>query len=262
MKIRLFILALLVGLLAAIAYAQSSIKVCKAPLSGGGTVLFSADFEDNGYTTWDYVNAGDPGYAINTNMSYVHGGTHSSGVHYGFSNPPDTSQDLAMLKDFTGNGLEEWYARGYLYLKTPTGTVDILNRKLLFISDDNGSGGYNWSLFLLTFPASGANPLAFATNDNTYVLAFSYPDLFTLQYDTWYCLELRVKLDTGGSGNGIIQVWVNGTKVLDVTHAIRGSFTTGGNWFGFGKQASISSGTVNEYRYWDDIVISTGYVGP
>jgi len=276
MKIRLSILALLVGLLAALAYAQSSIKVCKAPLSGGGTVLYSADFEDNSYSTWDYVNTGDPGFAINTNMTYVRpgGGTRSSGVHYYFAGAPfgsTDSQDLAMIKNLNGvQGLEEWYIRGYMYLKTPAGTQNILSRKLMFFSDDNGSEGYNWSIYVYAwYNGVGTNSLNFGSNTNTYVPAFAYGEasggspLATLSYDTWYCLEVHVKLDTGGLSNGIIQMWLDGTKVLDVTRAIRGNFTTGGSWFNIGKQAARANfDLVDEWRYWDDIKISTGYVGP
>jgi len=219
------------------------------------TILFQEDFEAGNYAKWDYVNVGDPGFAINSNLAYVKTGAKSSAVHFSFTGPD--SQDLAMLKDFTGNGLEEFWIRAWVYLKTPAGALNILNRKLIFISDDKGGGGYNWSLFLWGAPSAGTNILSFSINDNTYVVAFTYSDLFTLLYDTWYELVLHVKLDHGVLADGIIQVWVNGTKVLDVVHAIRGSFTTGAAWFGVGKQASAGAVTVDEWRYFDDVKIYT-----
>jgi hypothetical protein len=237
--------------------------------STGGTIFFQTGFEKGIAGIWDYVNPGISVTAMgdHPDVAQIHYYLCSDSANAACG-PSTESQDLSLNKYFGSangypNGLNEWYVRGYVYIKTPTGAQDLLSRKLLFINDDNGREGYNWSIFLLTFPNSGAHALSFATNGNAYVPAFAYDNLATLHYNTWYCLELHIKLDDPGQGNGIIQVWVDGNKVLDVVHPIRGSFTTGAAWFNLGRQAARSNyKLIDEYRYWDDIVISTSYVGP
>jgi hypothetical protein len=162
------------------------------------------------------------------------------------------------------NGLDHFFARGYVYIKSPEpgGTKEPVQRKLMWVQD--GTGGSNWSFFIASDSQNGGIPLRFSTNANTYVPAFTWWNLATLNYDQWYCLELEVKLNTPGSADGVVNFWVNGNQVLNKTDVnLRGSYTTGAGCISFGRQSNrYNYDPIDEYRYWDDIVISTSYVGP
>ncbi|MGA2631633.1 MAG: polysaccharide lyase, partial [Terriglobia bacterium] len=152
----------------------------------------------------------------------------------------------------------------YVYLKTPEpgGTADGIQRKIMWVQDIRGTA--NYSFFITSDAANGVIPLRFSTNGNVQVPAFSFWNIGTLNYNQWYCLELEVQLNTPGSSDGAVRFWVNGTQVLNQTGVnIRGSFTTGAGVISFGRQADRTNyNPVNEYRYWNDMVISTSYVGP
>jgi hypothetical protein len=77
-------------------------------------------------------------------------------------------------------------------------------------------------------------------------------------------LELEVQLNTVGSSDGAVRFWVNGTQTLNQTGVnIRGSFPTAAGVISFGRAANrYNYAVMDEYRYWDDMVISTSYVGP
>ena len=84
----------------------------------------------------------------------------------------------------------------------------------------------------------------------------------------WHSVELHTKMNLpGGSSNGVMEVWVDGTKVYTNT-AMQFSTTTGATW----AKVNISSNenspdsgsaSLDQYIDYDDIAISTtGYIGP
>lgn len=74
----------------------------------------------------------------------------------------------------------------------------------------------------------------------------------------WYKLEIEVKANTPGVRDGEVRVWVDGNLVLNRTNMnLRGTLSTGITKFQVGRQADrLKNIPVDEYRYWDDIVIS------
>jgi hypothetical protein len=88
-------------------------------------------------------------------------------------------------------------------------------------------------------------------------------NLANLNMDTWYCLEMEVQANTPGVYNdGVIRAWVEGVKVFEDTALdLRHDFTDGLELFQFGDQADTTNYPVDEYRYWDDIVVDDEYVG-
>lgn len=57
---------------------------------------------------------------------------------------------------------------------------------------------------------------------------------------------------------------MDGVKYLNVTNAnLRGTCNYGWQRFEVGVQANRDNyDPVDEERYWDDVVVSTGYIGP
>lgn len=78
----------------------------------------------------------------------------------------------------------------------------------------------------------------------------------------WYRVEWRVKMNTPGQSNGIIQSWVDGVKSVDkqtIVYRRSNAFAIDKFIFStfFGGGDSSWAPTKDEYIYWDDFVLST-----
>lgn len=157
------------------------------------------------------------------------------------------------------NGLDRIYIRGYVYHKTPEpgGSVDLIQRKLYYIIDPN------WNVVIMSDSSNGRMPLRVHTN-LTGLGPHEYWNVYTMDYDQWYCVELEVILNTLGQSDGQITLWMNGSQAFRQTGLnLRGSYTVGISEVRIGEQADRNNYLpVDEYRYWDDVVISTSPIGP
>jgi len=254
-----------------------SLTVAAPPDSGtSSSALFQTGFETGLPGGFD-VQWNPTDITVNTNPTYVHSGTASAQFHYHIcsdsTNPVCGSADQDINrwfeKDFNAsngypNGLDHLFIRGYVYFQSPQpgAALDNLQRKVYYIGNDPST--YQWSFVLTTDSANGQIIVRFSTNGNPYVPAFSYWNMATLNYNQWYCLELEILLNTPGSSDGRLTLWVNGTQAYQQTGVnLRGSYTSSAGWVHVGVQTDRGAYLpVDEYRYWDDIVISTSYVGP
>ena len=244
------------------------------PPTTGGTILFQTGFE-NGSATGGFeriINTTD--VSINSDPQFVRTGSYSGKIHYKICGASDgtcggSSQDTNryFAKDFNSNngypnGLETLYVRAYVYFKSPEpgGAKDGVQRKIMWWADSTSQ----WSFFISSDSKNGVIPVRFSTNGNAFVSPYTFWDITTLTYDTWYCLEVGATMNTPGVADGTATVWVNGTQVMQKTGLnLRGSYTTGIQYFSPGRQTNrYNYNPIEEYRYWDDIVISTSYIGP
>lgn len=168
-------------------------------------------------------------------------------------------------------GLEHWFARGYVYHEAPqgSGTYHPVQRKQMWFGYNSGTT--YWTCGLTTDSSSGTPSPATVRFFMNGSAACSVPaDNATPQYSAgtifwgaWVCLEVEVVLNTPGVEDGIVRVWINGTRVIeDITVNIRGTCNTGCGYISFGRQADRTAGNVvDENRYWDDIVVASYYIG-
>lgn len=178
------------------------------------------------------------------------------------------------------NGLEEFYIRFYVRYHlnaggTDAGTSNTFQRKVLFLKSFTGEpteGGATGN-FVIT---SDANKFRLAggtwAGQGGDASSFSYgaapPYLMTppdRHWDApWTCMEVHIKLNTPGSSDGVLEFWVDGTQYLSYTaYNVRGTATTGWKRVEIGVQADRQfSDPIDEERYWDDVVISSSYIGP
>lgn len=198
------------------------------------------------------------------------------------------------------NGLTQWSIRWYLYLKHPeTGaTVNGFQRKLLYVWD-KPTVPNDWDI-ILKGEVNGNNdvpillsiqnaPIGGLTS-NYYLNYFNGVDgYYHLQFDTWYAVEVQVTNDTSsgvtwtgsawsGPCNGTMKLFINGTEVSSKGYIGPGNQVVSSNsvclnlgtnygmqfWI-LGQQADYVASTpvtIDEYRYIDDVVLSSGYVGP
>jgi len=77
----------------------------------------------------------------------------------------------------------------------------------------------------------------------------------TINVDQWYCIEVRRKV---GAGNGIAQMWVDGTLILSLTSETLATNckSIGVGWF----YANAALGTFA--GYFDCVVVADAYIGP
>ena len=228
--------------------------------------LFTDGFESGNCNLWDErpwgCNTGD----INVNTNRVHSGTYSLEIHYAAGAGSDVNRWIGYTVSPT---LTTIHLRGYVNQKTPTGEIDGVQRKLIWFSNDVDSTLF--SNFLNTWSASGTMALAVSINSNATcdiqdTDVWADDDLFTLNYDTWYAIEWVVQLNTphatGGPYDGEYWLYVNGDlKHHGTGKVFRGSCSQGYGMATVGRQTQGDQAT-DELRYWDDIAISTGYIGP
>ena len=92
--------------------------------------------------------------------------------------------------------------------------------------------------------------------------------VFRFKKATWYTIEFRYKLGNEGVDNGIIEAWVNGTKVYSDS-----DLETCGDGLGncaavqeivqyFWYNAFQEGGDLAGYGLFDNLIISTNYIGP
>jgi hypothetical protein len=258
--------------------------------------LFNADFEGGSLPAgWDFVQTtanvsitstpppGRSGNALQIHYTICGDSTNTAcGAAHQDSN--------RWVSKIITPGLTHFFVRGYLYFKTPEPGATpgvITQRKLIRFSDSLSAGGINgtgatYGFMLNSFNASGGvyTPTVNLTlaAGATVVSACSAGagpigpgstsptiwDVYAFNYNTWYSLELEVQLNTPGSFDGIGRIWVNGVQVLSRTDLnFRDSCTTPVSGFFLGNQADRGNyAVVDEYRYWDDVVISQSYIGP
>ncbi|MFB3921521.1 MAG: putative Ig domain-containing protein [Terriglobia bacterium] len=208
-------------------------------------------------------------------------GNYALQFHYvvcGDSTDPNcgaSSQDInRWVSKVISPGLTHFFMRGYVYFKSPEPDATVTGnaqRKVMWFSDSTSPANsqVDYANFLNSWTALGRSTLslAFGGNNvascaagaNTYIWDMAY-----LNWDTWYSIEVEIQLNTPGASDGILRLWVNGTQAYSNTaYNFRGTCTGPISFFSVGRQMNrYNYDVVDEYRYWDDIVISTSYIGP
>lgn len=98
----------------------------------------------------------------------------------------------------------------------------------------------------------------------------SVGELISFQRERWYCMEVEIKLNSPGSSNGEVRLWVDGNLLKERSGInIRGNRTENLNTVLFGGWYSNGAAGQNPYvnpavpaiRYIDDVVISRARIG-
>ena len=245
-----------------------------------GIVLFSDDFESDDtdlVPTWDYNN----NVTYNTlSTDYAHSGTRAGRFYYYKATGDPPSQDSNRWVSKILAAQMHIFMRGYVYFASPSESQkgQGIQRKLIWVGDETtaaGSGG-TWDAILDSWETNTGPPstlsLSFVTQgsachgDSPQDWMPGTPDL---SWDTWYSLEIEVGLNTPvpdpGPFDGTLRVWLDGDLIWERTDIkINGNCTTPFTFFSIGRQMNryVSATEVSEYRYWDDVVISSSYIGP
>jgi hypothetical protein len=233
--------------------------------------IFSDGFESGDLTQWTATVVSDgTGDTIGVQSSVVKSGTYALGLHYSGSGE-DAVRKVFDDTDGYPNGLPpHFFIKGDFYL--PSRGADATEstttgRKLIFMRFPDGMGdtGYiivgsweNTTALDSPFQLTGGTyfPAACGTDDHTWS-TWDWADNVTR--NAWHTVELEVQLNTAGSSDGYLKMWVDGT----LTHtqpdiSIVGTCTSGITDVRVGEQMEGNNGeTVDEDRYWDNVSIST-----
>lgn len=232
------------------------------------TYLFTDALSSLG--SWDYVNiAGNPVIAA------CPGGGNCAQFRYVIcgdnTNPAcgASHQDInRWLSKVLVTGLTDPFFRGYVYFKSPEvgGTSYPIQRKTFWISDSTSAGNSigTWSHGLTSDSTVSGIALRVFFNSSCGNTPTSYFPTGTLNYDTFYSIEMESKLNTPGSSDGEVRVWVDGVQVLNQSGVNqRGTCSTDAHFFSVGRQTDRNSYLpVDEYRYWKNVIINNAYIGP
>jgi len=126
----------------------------------------------------------------------------------------------------------------------------------------DGINRYSYCFVFATWEAMHALGMDYPGTTASYDDDASTTSEFHFQTNTWYCIEIHVKINTAGNYDGMLEAWVNGTKVFGVykymwysgTPAKVTAFEMQHIWY---NRNAIDSPT-----YMDNIVISDQYIGP
>jgi predicted O-methyltransferase YrrM len=82
-----------------------------------------------------------------------------------------------------------------------------------------------------------------------------------LQRDKWYCLEHMIQANDPGKANGELAAWIDGKLYIHYT-GIRWRTTPDVKLKRFGIGVYVHNATRDNKVWYDEVVLSTGYVGP
>jgi hypothetical protein len=86
-------------------------------------------------------------------------------------------------------------------------------------------------------------------------------DRVTLQRDRWYCLEQMIKTNDVGTANGELAAWIDGQLYLH-HRGIRWRTSEDVRIKRFGIGLYVHRATRDNTVWYDDVALSTGYIGP
>jgi hypothetical protein len=166
---------------------------------------------------------------------------------------PSLLQGTYPNKTYSGDSnLDHIRIQPYVYAKEINGVTMTAD------SVKNGQRGWNVKLRAGLDQDPGAAPTSSGTGTGAYLY---------LQRGAWNTIEQEVVLNDAGAANGVLRMWVNGTLGLNVKNV---------KWAGdaYNSTAAInglmldtffggpSANATDQVLYYDDVVLSRGYVGP
>jgi hypothetical protein len=259
---------------------SSCTKEPESALEELGTIFFEDDFEDGDYDDW-FDAYGPPEVIDNTQTAhsgsralkctaiYNDGNSSTSSIKYWFhpgydkvyfrwfckfDSTFDQGWGMHFCSLYAVEGNNKWNQMGQAGIK-PDG------------DDRFGSGFEPWSDWETLTPPGRMQFYAYwhemlPDNSGPYWGNVFYPDTVIIpERGRWYCMEMMIKANDAGHDNGEIAAWIDGELYMHFT---------GFNWRTTNelkiKRISLGIYIHNNPKdnicWFDDIALSTGYIGP
>jgi hypothetical protein len=231
--------------------------------------IHSEGFENNNLDNEAYQNGrtGGTTCAINSNTSFVHGGTYSLDCYYEILS--GSSQDSNQWKGmYFATPQNHIFFHGYFYLKSPEsgatapGSV-ITQRKLAWFDNSDSSGTKTYDLIINSWNEHLGSPTTdnwLAIGSNTSGCSGTLPTVFDIAditWDAWHELKVEIQLNTSGNTDGSMNIWLDGSSVYSGgSMNLRGTCSDMTLW-SVGRQTNQGgSEIIKEHRYWDDLAVA------
>lgn len=272
----LYITCALIALLA----LSSCTKEPESALEEPGTIFFQDDFEDGDYDDW-FDAYGPPEVIDNTQTAhsgnralkctaiYNGGNSSTSSIKYWFhpgydkvyfrwfckfDSTFDQGWGMHFCSLYAVEGDNKWNQMGQAGIK-PDG------------DDRFGSGFEPWSNWETLTPPGRMQFYAYwhemlPDNSGPYWGNVFHPDTVIIpERGRWYCMEMMIKANDAGHDNGEIAAWIDGELYMHLTDF---------NWRTTNelkiKRISLGIYIHNNPKdnicWFDDVALSTGYIGP
>jgi hypothetical protein len=259
------------------------------PITGGGgvTEVFRDDFESGNFSH-KQNGVGWAAVWLDVTTAIAHGGTHAARFREG---------DSGTWSELRFGGLAnptEVFMQFYLYLPSGSESPSVGPKaKIIGTANDkffrlwgNGDAGYGTRNFsnevgastwgdgggtdgklgmeyLKSLPGEG-NQMNMGPMDNG---PPRYPLFSDGNRGRWLQIRIRCKQATAANNDGVIQVWVDGSPVINLTTLDNGDiYATGTNMVGYTSGYILgwanNGWPAGQYVYLDDFVITTGGFGP
>lgn len=241
--------------------------------------ILQDDFEGGTFSKWNgYVSL--PDASVVTSTSTAPKPVHSGSKAAQFRFPPGSIDINRYAAYMLPANTTHFFIRGYVYFQTPVSGM-YGQRKIFYVKGgDSGnlSGGAGFCAFavltsdMVPWLGNGMQVRPRISAGNCQVGETSYPRGTTmLDLNTWYGVEMEVQMNTPGAADGYYNVWINGVKETALCQT--GVMFRGANMPDAWNAAQIGVqldpydanlnplSTSEEYRYWDDVVISSSYIG-
>ena len=239
-------------------------------------VVYSSNFEDENVLCWnkisdDWRTCGDffdIGKADRMQLSKNHSHSGSYATVQKMKYNEDRGQAYIHLASpmVFENGYDELYIQMWNYYTGDDGKFDhgSMPKNMRVMSSNNST--QKWNL-VVTVNDNDKNrdseSIAIRYNGGPNDWGAAYGS-YTVPDNKWVCFELHVKLNTPGKSDGVVECWVDGilkAKKYDIN--IQGNYNHKINSVLVGGWYSNSGSNSNQwnYRYIDDIIVSTEYIG-
>lgn len=236
-----------------------------APTSVMAEVYISDDFESGNLGKWyvykNIYQGGTPDIVSNI------GGNSTHVLHLPYIIPAGGENHQAagqyIGKGMGGRQLDHVFVSGRFYA-APT-NAPVYGRKLMYIKSEPWTDP-KWDL-MISLNGYPSEPICIIAGTN-------YRDYSTLKipedhiacgkvhYGEWHFIEIELKLNSVGKKDGLVRVWLDGNLELERTALTFRIDNKPLGWIEIGRQIDRNdSFEHHEDRYWDDITISSTYVG-
>ena len=245
---------------------------------GHAGVIYSNNFDNENVSCWNNIkdewrsSCGDfhdigKGDRMQLSSKYSHSGSYSAVQKARYNE--DRGQAylrLASPMTFT-NGYDELYVRMWNYYTGDDGKYDhgSMAKIMRVMGSDNSTAPWN---VIVTVNDNDQNrdseSIAIRYNGGPNDWGATYGS-YTIPDNKWVCFEFHVKLNTLGKSDGLVEFYIDGNlKARKTNINIRGNYNYKINSVLVGGWYSNSGKNSNQwnYRYIDDVAISTNYIGP
>lgn len=274
------------------------LTVCFLPFRINAEILVQDDFETERpsfYSEWLQNTNCCTDTTISFNSNGAHSGSRGAEIHYIIDDDPrgdcqlHQDNNTCMVYNID-SPVSHYFFRGYFKIEASKGAFcnnPTIQRKLIYFKPKNYDSG-GWAFFIVAWPwpndcnVDGYN-ISVAYGNHGAMAATLWGDSSPgfnpvanhIYREQWYYLEVEIKY--GDYSRDFMRIWLapDGQErvlIFEKTNLTLRSATDAATNIGIGRvevgrqvdvnRSGYSLGHINEYRYWDDIVISTTPIGP